>query len=159
MAKVNKKPTVTPMTEKEIKEWDDLYQYVRGDVMGYDKERPLPRYFTLRLKGLAEGKFMSNNKAKSYGKYGYKAILFTFKISKPKIFQAFSRVVTADEQHKINLIMMIIEREINDVVDRMIKVKEGNKRMENIELPHQENERAEYKAKPKRQNKELDNLW
>lgn len=151
--------SVTKMTEEEIEDFDELYHYIRKEIMGYDDEQTLSRYFVLRLKGLAEGKFISNKKEKSYGSYSYKTILYTFKIGKAKIFKAFASVPIKDEGHKINLIMMIIEREINDVVDRVRKVNESNRKMKVKKLPQQNNEQAEYKAKTKRRNKELDDLW
>lgn len=146
------------MTEQEKEDWDELYQYVRHDIMGYT-DRKLPTYFVLRLKGLTEGKFCSNKNIKSYGRYEYKSILYTFKICKAQIFKAFTAVALQDENHKINLIMMIIEKEINDVVDRLKKAREKTEKMKKIDLPQQENVRAEYKPVKKRTNKHLEDLW
>lgn len=151
--------TVIKMTEQEIKDWDDLYQYVRGDIMGYDKTKMLPKYFTLRLKGLTEGKFMSNKSQKSYGKYNYKVILYTFKICRGQINKALANVVINSEQHKVNLIMSIIEREINDVCDRLEKAEKCKTKMEEIKLPQQDSTRAEYKKKDKKENSHLSDLW
>lgn len=146
------------MTKQEKEEWDELYQYIKHDIMGYTNEK-LPTYFVLRLKGLAEGKFCSNHNVKSYGKYEYKSILYTFKICKAQILKAFANVAIQDESHRINLIMMIIEKEINDVVDRLTKAKKKTEEMKKIDLPQQENIRAEYKPVKKRANKHLEDLW
>lgn len=147
------------MTKQEKLDWDELYEYIRTDIMGYPKTKALPTYFVLRLKGLVEGKFVSNKAQKSYGSYEYKTILYAFKICKPNLLRAFANVAIQDEQHRFNLIMSIIEREINDVVDRLARAKETKEKMKTKELPHQMNERAEYKAKKKRENKHLDDLW
>ena len=54
---------------------------------------------------------------------------------------------------------MIIEKEINDVVDRLKKAKKKTEQMKTIDLPQQENVRAEYKPVTKRVNKHLEDLW
>ena len=70
------------MTKKEIKEWDELYQYIKKDILQYDDNKKLPKWFVLRLKGLNQGKFCANNNIKSLGYYGFDVILLTFKIKK-----------------------------------------------------------------------------
>ena len=155
----SKNITRKAMTEQEKADWDELYTYVKCEIMGYT-DKKLPTYFVIRLKGLVEGKFCSNNHTKSYGSYEYKTILYTFKICKAQILKAFASVAIQDESHRINLIMMIIEKEINDVVDRLKIAKEKKKKMETIELPQQGNSRAQYKpVKKKRVNKHLEDLW
>ena len=52
------------MTKKEIKEWDELYQYIKKDILQYDDNKKLPKWFVLRLKGLNQGKFCANNNIK-----------------------------------------------------------------------------------------------
>ena len=57
------------MTDEELKQWDELYCYVRDEVLKYDEVsgKKFPKEMILRLKGLHEGKFMANNNIKSLG--------------------------------------------------------------------------------------------
>ena len=44
------------MSKQEKADWDELYEYVRTEVMGYDQNQSLSSEMVLRLKGL-----LSNN--------------------------------------------------------------------------------------------------
>jgi hypothetical protein len=141
-------------------DWRELYEYVKREILGY-KDEKLSQYFVLRLKGLAEGKFCSNKKTPSLGKYEYKTILYTFKICKAKIQEGLigNNTRFKDERHKINFIMVIIENEINDVVDRINKANKVEEKIEVIDMSNQMNRQAEYKTKKKKVSKEIENLW
>lgn len=132
------------MTKEEKKEWDELYSYVKNDILKYDKNLRLPKYFILRLKGLSEGRFISCKYHESLGRYSFKNILLTFKLSKMELEKSlFNRSKFKDEQHMTNAIMYIIERKINDVVNRL-KLKEKVERKK-VELPS--GSKIEYKKK------------
>ena len=53
---------MSKMTENEKKAWDDLYEYVKYNILKYDDNQALSSYMVLRLKGLLSGKFIENSK-------------------------------------------------------------------------------------------------
>ena len=57
------------MTESEIKEWNELCEYVKRDILGYDKDIKFPKFLILRLKGLKEGKFIFSLLIELVGEY------------------------------------------------------------------------------------------
>lgn len=136
------------MTAQEKKEWTDLYEYVKLNVMGYD-DKVLPKQFILRLRGLSEGKFMANNNTKSQASYTFKEILLTFKLSNAKIQDYIARTSFSNEQHKFNGIMLIIESEINNTKAILERKEKSVKKSESIDLSHQSAEQAEYKTRGK----------
>jgi len=147
------------MTEQEIKEWDELYQYVKKDILGYTDNMKLSKKFVLRLRGLSEGKFCSNNKIKPMAKYSFKTILNTFKIKKLDIMIALKTVNFNNEEHKMNYILAIIENSINDVVLKEKKIEKQEEKMEDIEINTSEN-KADYKRKTEaKKSKILNDLW
>ena len=149
------------MTEKEKKDWNELYQYIKIEIFEYDKSQKLPSYMVLRLKGLKEGKFMANKKITSMANYEYNHILYTFKINKLKIKQIVRSQDFKNEQHKFNTIMIIIEKEINDVVNRLKQVVKSEEKIEKMKFENMTHEGAEYKNKSinKILNNELEELW
>ena len=113
----------------------------------------------LRLIGLKDGKFYANNKTKKEASYDYKLILLTFKLMKGTILNALQNTNIKDEQHKINLIMKIVESEINNVKDRLEAKKKSEEKIEIIDLSHQVREQSNYSKKSKEVNEKLKNLW
>ena len=89
--------------------------------MGYDDNQSLSRNMVLRLKGLANNKFMANNNIKDTADYSYKIILLTFKYCNSSIQRALNNVAFKDESHKFNYILKIVEDNINTVYMRMKK--------------------------------------
>lgn len=150
--------TKTQTSSRKDADWCELYEYVKTNILGYDTQK-LPSHFILRLKGLAKGKFIANKNIKPMANYDFKTILYTFKICKPAIMEALRSVAFKDESHKINYIMVIIEKEINNVVERINKKKISEEKVEVIDITHQDNESAEYKRKEKKENKHLEDLW
>jgi predicted CDP-diglyceride synthetase/phosphatidate cytidylyltransferase len=150
------------MTQEEIESFDELYQYIKKDIFEYTNQA-LPKYMILRLKGLSEGKFMANNYVKPMAKYEYKHILYAFKINKVKIKEIVNSSRFKNEQHKFNTIMLIIEKDINDVVNRLKQKVKSEEKIEKIDLKNVTNEGAEYKNKSnkndKKLNNELEELW
>ena len=78
-AKSKAKKNVKHMSEQEKLDWDELYQYVRTNIMGYDQNQALSNSMALRLKGLLTNKFMENNNVENTANYSYNVILNTFK--------------------------------------------------------------------------------
>lgn len=147
------------MTEEEKKSFDELYQYIKKDIFEYT-DQALPKYMILRLKGLSEGKFIANNHTKAIAKYDYKHILYTFKINKVKLKEIVTSTNFKNEQHKFNTIMLIIEKDINDVVARLNQKIQSEKKLESLDLKNITHEGAKYKNKSNKQlNNELNELW
>ncbi len=148
------------MTQEEKESFDELYQYIKKEIFEYI-DQSLPKYMILRLKGLAEGKFMANKHVKPMAKYDYKHILYTFKINKVKIKDIVKSSKFENEQHKFNTIMIIIEKDINDVVNRLAQKVKSEEKIEKIDLKNITYEGAEYKNKTndKKTLKELEELW
>ena len=119
---------------QEQKEWEELYDYVFFDILGYKKGMKLTRNMILRLKGLKDGQFISSKTAKKQASYSYKIILYTFKAKKLEILRICDKIEFKDENHKINTIMKIIENGINDIVMRMEKKKEIDEKSEKLNI-------------------------
>ena len=145
---------------EDKKKFDELYMYIKKEIFGYDKQA-IPKYMVLRLIGLKDGKFMANHSHKSLGEYDYLDILYTFKINKVKLKEIVSSSKYKDETHKFNTIMLIIEKEINDVVNRLRSAKKSEEKLKGMELENIYHQGAEYKNKSnqKELNEELKELW
>jgi len=131
-----------------LNQWDELYQYVKQNILGYPKEINLSKHAVLRLKGLSEGKFMSNKKQQqSEVNYGYKTILLTFKFKKQEIINAMSKVEFKDETHKINYIMTIVENSINDIYLRLINNIKHEEKVAEMKIESLESDGAGYQRK------------
>ncbi len=145
------------MTEKELRDWESLYYYVKN-LLGYDENQALSSTMVLRLKGLLTNKFIENNSIESTANYSYETILNTFKYCSVEIQKALRTNNFRDEQHKFNYILKIVEKNINTVYVKMKnaeKAKEEAKNMTVELLPHTG---AEFKPKEKKTDKFSD-LW
>lgn len=134
---------------QENEEWIELYEYVKHDILNYDEKMKIPKWLVLRLRGLRNGQFVANKKIQVLGDYTFKIILMTFKINKFEIRNAISNDSKfKDEKHKINYLMAIVENKINDTYLRVKKVKESNKKGQEVELNVSTNKTG-YKKKTK----------
>lgn len=149
------------MDKKTKAEWDDLYSYIRTDILnilGYDTKKSLPKHLVLRLKGLYDGKFMANKNSKPKARYEFSEILLTFKFCKFDIHNAIRSNTFTNENHMVNYIMVIIESKINDIVDILERKRKSEEKTQevNIEI----NDKADYKPKTKEiVNNRLKDLW
>lgn len=140
---------MSKMTKQELEEWNDLYDYVKKDILKYDEKLALPKNLVLRLKGLKNGKFIANKNTKALGDYSFKIILMTFKINKYEIVNALSdKSKFKDESHMINYLMSIVEKKINDTYSRLNRLEQSQEKGEHLEITESEN-KAEYKQKTK----------
>lgn len=155
-----KNPDFIPktMTYEENQEWEELYEYVRINIFGYDKTQMLPNEVTVRLLGLSRGKFMANNKNKNNSKYSYKVILNTFKFCSANIQRALRNNNFKDEKHKFLYIAKIVENNINDVYMRMKNIEKAKEEVKNTTIEVSTHVGAEYKPKEKKKDKFSD-LW
>ena len=146
------------MTEKEKKDWEELYTYVKKNVMGYDENQALSNAMVLRLKGLLTNKFMENGNIESTANYSYETILNTFKYSSIDINKALRTNNFKDESHKFNYILKIVEKNINTVYVKMKNVEKAKEEARNIAIEAPTHTGAEYKPREKKKDKFTD-LW
>ena len=142
----------------------DMYEYVKTEILRYDKDVKLPKYFFLRLKGLTQGKFMCNNNINPNANYSEKAIKLTFMSLKDKIHWVMDNKGIDEEQKLLNYVMTMIEGNINDTV-KSLKYKEKQQdKLENLDVSNLEHEGMKYEDKKKveKVNKvasKLKDLW
>jgi len=147
--------------EPKNKEWIELCEYVKKEILRYDDNMKFPSYLALKLQGLKTGKHIANNKTKNQAKYDDYTLLCTFKICKSKILDYLRNNETniKDEKHKINLIIKFAEQEINDVYIRLQQNKKKEENIHNIDFDNQFNESAKYVKKGKDVKERLKEIW
>lgn len=149
------------MTNEEKTQWDELYRYVKKEILQYDDNQSIPTNLVLRLKGLQNGKLMANNKTQNNADYSYEIILYTFKLNKQNILSAISGKTFKDEMSKFIYITRIIENNINDVYLRITNAKKLKKKTEDMNISNVYHKGAEYQKKTS-DNKLIDkykDLW
>lgn len=146
------------MTEEEKLAWDELYTFVRKNIMGYDDNQALSSTMVLRLKGLLTNKFMENNNIESTANYSYETILNTFKYSLIDIQKALRTNNFKDETHKFNYILKIVEKNINTVYVRMKNAEKAKNEAKNTAVEVPVYTAAEFKPREKKKDKFTD-LW
>lgn len=116
------------MSEEEKKDWDSLYEYVRVEILGYDKRQKLNNHIIMRLQGLRFGKYKprKNDLMIDNEGYPYKVILSTFKLKKLDILKSINMKSFDSDNGKFDYIIAIISNSINDVYKRY-KYKEQSK--------------------------------
>lgn len=146
---------------KQMSEWDNLYEFVRSKVMDYDQNQSLSKGMVLRLKGLLTNKFMENKKIKDSAHYSFAVILNTFKFCIPEIEKAKHTKLFTDEMHKFNYFLCIVEPKINDVYKRMQASEKAKEKSDSMDFSTiTDNNRAEYKNKTTTKiNNKFDDMW
>lgn len=146
------------MTEEEKAAWENLYNYVKFNIMGYDDNQALSSAMVLRLKGLSTNKFMENNNIEATANYSYETILNAFKFSLLDVQRALRTNRFKDEMHRFNYILKIVEKNINTVYIKMKNAEKAKEEAKNktIETPIYTG--AEYKPKENKKDKFTD-LW
>lgn len=157
MAKITKKH----MSTKDKKEWDQLYEYVRSNVMGYDSNQSLSRDMVLRLKGLLSNKFIENNNVEDTANYSYETVLNTFKFCLTDIQKGLRSNSFNDERHKFNYILKIVESNLNNVYVRMKNVEKAKTTTETVDVSVATHTGAKYQRKTQSSsnNKKFDEFW
>jgi hypothetical protein len=138
--------TIKKKKPPKDKDWDELYMYVKNDLLGY-KDKKLPQQFVLRLLGLKDGKFMANSHVEAQASYPYKTILLTFKLNRGKIDSYMMSTTFKDERHLFNGLMVIVESEINNTVDILNRKVKAEAKIEIMDISVHSHDSAEYKSK------------
>lgn len=147
--------------EKDNKDWIELCEYVKREILEYDDNMKFPQYLALKLQGIKKGQHIANNNIKAQANYDDKTLLCTFKLCKQKIVTYLhqNEKKIKNEQHKINLIIKMIEPEINDVYLRLQEVEKVKSRVENTSFDNQSNVSADYTKKTKEVNDKMKKLF
>ena len=147
--------------EKDNKDWIELCEYVKREILEYDDNMKFPQYLALKLQGIKKGQHIANNNIKAQANYDDKTLLCTFKLCKQKIVTYLhqNEKKIKNEQHKINLIIKMIEPEINDVYLRLQNVKKTEERVESKDFNNQSNENAGYVKKTKETSDRMKKLF
>ena len=154
------KPAPVKMTPLEKEQWDNLYKYVKKEILQYDDNQKIPTNLVLRMKGLKVGKLIENKYISNKAEYSYDIILNTFKICKVKILHAVYGKTFKDEMSKFMYICAIVEKEINDVYTRMQNAQKSKEKTESINTDNIQHEGAEYKPVSNGEvNERLKNIW
>lgn len=146
------------MSEKEKRDWESLYTYVKSNIMGYDENQALSSTMVLRLKGLLTNKFMENNNIESTANYSYEVILNTFKFCSQDIQRALRTGNFKDEHHKFNYILKIVEKNINTVYMKMKNLQKAKEEAKNTTVEAPVHTSASFKPREKNVDKFSD-LW
>ena len=146
------------MTKEEKVAWENLYNYVKTNIMGYDENQGLSSTMVLRLKGLSTNKFIENKNIKDGANYSYETILNTFKFCSQDIHRALRTNRFKDEQHKFLYVTKIVENNLNNVYLRMKNAERAKEEAKNTVVETITNVGAEYKPKEKKKDKFSD-LW
>lgn len=147
------------MTAQDKIEWDELYEYVKLNVMGYEQKQKLSQKMILRLKGLRYGKGMQNNNTPDAADYSYKLILITFKYCSMDIKNALRRISFDNEEGKFAYISKIVESRLNTVYMMLKKNQMSKEKTETVDTSIVTHQGAEYKKKSIKSSSKFDDLW
>lgn len=148
------------MTSIEKEQWNELYEYVKKEILMYDNSQSIPSNFVLRLKGLTKGKYIDNKNIEDRANYSYKTVLYTFQICKPSIMSALTTKTFENESYKFNYICKIVENNINDVYLRLNKVKKAEENIQSLDTNVLSHNGGVYQKKTEElKNKRLSELW
>ena len=145
------------MTTEQKIAWESLYFYVTN-LLGYDENQALSRTMVLRLKGLATNKFIENNNIQDSANYSYEVILNTFKFCRFDIEKALRTNRFANESHKFNYLLKIVEQNINTVYMKMKNLEKAKEEAKNTIIETPTHSGAKFKPKEKKTDKFSD-LW
>ena len=152
--------TATHLNSEEKRQWDELYQYVRKEILQYDDKQSIPSNLVLRLKGLSTGKLIENRAIEDKAEYSYEIILYTFKLYKSNILSAIKTKDFKNEMSKFLYICAIIENNINDVYLRIVNAKKSQEKTESMNVENLSHGGAEYQSKTgNTTNEKLKDLW
>ena len=139
-----------PMSKQDKVEWDNLYQYVRFNILGYDKNQSLSKKMVLRLRGLSFNKYMDNNNIDDTANYSFAVILNTFKYCSVDIQNAIKTHNFKDEEYKFNYTVYI----------RMKQSEKAKKEIQSADISRVNRYKNNFVATPTKEHKKnYDNLW
>lgn len=153
------KLNVKHMSKQEYEEYDELYEYVRSKIMGYDESQSLSSQMNLRLKGLKVNKHMENYNIKDTANYSYKLILITYKFCSVDIDKAFKTKSFKNELQRFNYAAAIVESNLNTVYERMKNTQKAEEKTQTMDVKTATHTGASYQRKTKETASNLEELW
>ena len=103
-------------TSEEEKRWfDALYAYVKNEILELAPELNLTNYTVLRLRGMAQGCFVGQDRSECDLTYGYRVVLAAFNKMAPLIKYGLQNKTFNSSQHRINWMMSIVEPQLNEI--------------------------------------------
>lgn len=153
------RPKQKRMTPQDKIEWDELYEYVKLKVMGYEQKQKLSQNMIIRLKGLRYGKGMQNNKIPDAADYSYNLILITFKYCSQDIQNALRNITFNSEESKFAYISKIVEGNLNTVYVRLKNSEKTKEKTETTDMSVATHEGAKYQKKSGKSSNKFDDLW
>ncbi len=142
--------------------WNELYEYVKRDVLGYSGCMQLSSHTRNSLQRLRNGGIIRVNGKITNNGYPYKIILLTFKVKKNDIDRSIESKHFDSEIQKINYIMAIIKNSINDVYIRyMEREKRDAMISKQKEIEFKSSNKVEYIKKSEVNNKNdlFNDIW
>lgn len=148
--------------KREDASWIELCEYVKKEILNYDDTMKFPKNLAIRMKGLKYGQYMANNNKNHEAMYDDYTLLCTFKLCRSRIVNYIQNnaISIKDEEHRINIVMKIVESEVNDVHMRLQAAQQSKQKIQRVSFDTQTSTSAEYKKKTKEKtNKKLDDLF
>lgn len=154
----------TEQEKQKDLEFRELCAYIETEILNYETNQKLQKKACLRLRGLATGQTIANNKHQQYGEYPYEVILLAFKANKHQILNAIRNKDFESEEKKIAYISAIVRDKLNDVYTRFLNAKKSQDKVEMVNTDALEYQGAEYKGKTEttttqKIDKKFEELW
>lgn len=147
------------MTQQDNLDWEELFEYVRQDIMGHMPWEPLPRNAPIRLRGLAYNKAYDTREYEDEANYPWSLILIVFKYCKPKIMRGFQNNTFENEMKKLSYACAIVENNISSVNMKLKQAEKNKEKINNMDMSSVEHDGASYQKKTGKSSKKFDDLW
>lgn len=141
------------LTAQEKIEFDEVYEYLKNDILNYSSDMKLSRKMIFRIYGTAFGELYHNSNKEIPLIYSFKIILATFIFMKDKIRYCLETMRFKDEDHMVNTIFKLIDNNINTIKILSDRKIEQDKIEEKKDLSYMEREVQPYKSKDKFKDK------
>lgn len=127
--------------------WDEMCEYVKKEILGYDDNMKFPKTLALKLRGMKNGQYIANNNIPKDAHYSNQCLLMTFKINKIYLKNILNNNKNIkDENHRINLMLRIIGDKLNDTYLKLKQIEQTNEIVENIDTGIFSSDGANYKS-------------
>lgn len=156
------KKVLTLEEKKNHQDFLEVCAYIEKELLGYENNQKLQRMAALKVKGMAKGQVVANNKCEKYGEYPFEVILLTLKANKNIIINALKKKNIESESGSVGYIAAIIRDKLNDMYTRYINAKKIQEKVDNVNTDIITYQGAEYKAVESNDNKIKDkykDLW
>ena len=121
------------LRQKNRVQLDELYDYVRFEIMGYDKHTSLTQNMVRRLQSMRAGKMIKTNDDIPFRMdegTPYKIILIAFKLKKKDIKNAIATKSFKNDSTKFNYVCAIVENYLPDAKKYVIQKKRQEEKLE-----------------------------